>query len=194
MRLLRRILITAAITLGAIALGVYWIAPAVLTFYTARRAPHVARVVPRELKDLSILQTPGTKLSYFGYEFEVPWTDLDETQTKLSPKENPCKAVLTFRSGLRIAVTTIPPREWAKNLAAEMKVSPERVESAFGQSDYDFLKTLYEFTPDKMRYWNAYHAFGREQFLLIVKSIALSKWADSGHPESGLQGIPGRQH
>lgn len=193
MRLLRRVLITVAITLGVIALGVYWIIPAALTFGMARRAPPVARVVPKNLDDLSISQAPGTKLSYFGYEFEVPWTDLDQTQTKLSPAETPCKAVLTFRSGLRMAVTAIPPREWAKNLAAEMKVPQERVESAFGSSDYDFLKNLYEFTPDKMHYWNGYHALSREQFLLLVKSISLSKWADSGIFNIQNQGFKGFQ-
>jgi hypothetical protein len=172
---------------------VFWIAPAVLSFDMARKAPPVARVVPKNLDDLSISQALGTKLAYFGYEFEVPWTDLDQTQTKLSPAENPRKAVLTFRSGLRMAVTAIPPREWAKDLAAEMKVPQERVESTFGQSDYDFLKNLYEFTPAKMHYWDAYRTLSHEQFLLLVKSISLTKWADSGIFKIENQGFKGFQ-
>jgi len=40
------------------------------------------------LKDTSVSEAPGTKLSYFGYEFEVPWSDLDESQTKLYPAES----------------------------------------------------------------------------------------------------------
>jgi len=38
--------------------------------------------VPMELSDQSISDLPGRKLSYFGYEFEVPWNDLNEEKTK----------------------------------------------------------------------------------------------------------------
>ena len=82
MRLLRRILTTAAITLGVIALGAFWVAPVALSFDAARKASPVVRVVPTDLKDLSVSQTPGTKLSYVGYEFEIPRSDLDETRTR----------------------------------------------------------------------------------------------------------------
>ena len=38
----------------------------------ARRAPAV-KVAPLELADYSVAHSSGTTLSYFGYEFEVPW-------------------------------------------------------------------------------------------------------------------------
>jgi len=38
------------------------------------------------LKDLSTSTAPGRKLSYFGYEFDVPWDDLDEQKTRLVGK------------------------------------------------------------------------------------------------------------
>ncbi len=178
--MLRRIAIVGAAILIVIALGVYLV-PVVLSYYMSRQALHLVRVVPAELKDLSVSQAPGKKLSYFDYEFEVPWTDLDETQTKLFPKENPCKAVLTFRSGLRVSVTAIPPREWARNLSQEMKASPDRVESTFGKSDYAFLKNVYEFTPDRMHHWAiSQRVHSREQFLLIIKYAALLNSADTG--------------
>ncbi len=99
MRLLRRILATLAITLAVVFLGVEWIAPAALSYYAARKAPAVARIVPTELKDQTVSQAPGSRLSYFGYEFEVPWNDIDETQTKFYPKDKPTRVVLVFRSG-----------------------------------------------------------------------------------------------
>jgi len=113
-RLLRRILITVVITLAVILVGVYWVAPVALSFYAARKAPAVARIVPTDLKDISVSQAPGAKLSYVGYEFEVRWSDLDETQTKLYPTDKPEKTRvdLHFRSGLRVWVTAIPPRSW----------------------------------------------------------------------------------
>src|SRR5690349_11883015 len=40
--------------------------------YLTRKAPAV-RLAPAQLTDLSISRSSGRKLSYFGYEFEVPW-------------------------------------------------------------------------------------------------------------------------
>src|SRR6476620_3508106 len=130
-KLLRRILLTVFITLAVMFIGVQWIAPVALSFYAARKALPIARVVPADLKDKSVSPTPGRNLSYFGYEFEVPWSDLDETQTKLYPKDKPNKTRvdLHFRSGLRLLVTAIPPGSWATELSKDFNVPPQRVES-----------------------------------------------------------------
>lgn len=187
MRLLRRILITLVVTLAVVFVGVYWIAPVALSFYAAKKAPSVARIVPTDLKDKSVSETPGAKLSYFGYEFEVPWSDLDETQTKLYPKDKPTKnrVDLHFSSGLRLVVTAVPPREFVNGLPENFKVSPQAIESAFGRetmrSDYSFVKAVYEFTPDRMDHWAFSHGvFNRDEFLLIIKSIVPVKAAESG--------------
>jgi len=111
LRLLRRILVTLAITSAVVFVGVEWIAPVALSYYGARKAPAVARVVPTELKDQTVSQASGSRLSYFGYEFEVPWNDLDEAQTKLYPKDKPTRVVLVFQSGLRLMITALPARE-----------------------------------------------------------------------------------
>ena len=183
MKLLRRILLTVFITLAVIFVCVQWIAPVALSFYAAKKALPVARVVPSDLKDKSVSETPGKKLSYFGYEFEVPWSDLDETQTKLYPMDKPDKTRvdLRFRSGLRVLVNAIPPRSWSTELSTDFKVPPQRVESSFGESDYSFVKTVYEFTPEKMNHWSLSHrVHDREEFLLLVKSIALPRSAETG--------------
>jgi hypothetical protein len=182
-KLLRRILLTVFITLAVIFVGVQWIAPAALSFYAVRNALPVARIVPTDLKDKSVSETPGKKLSYFGYEFDVPWSDLDETQTKLYPNDKPDKTRvdLRFRSGLRVLVSAIPPRSWATELSTDFKVPLQRVESSFGESDYSFVKALYEFTPEKMNHWSLSHrVHDREEFLLLVKSIALPRSAETG--------------
>jgi hypothetical protein len=187
LRLLRRILITAAVTLVVAFAGMNWIAPVVLSFYAAKSAPPIASVVPADLQDQSISSVPGKKLSYFGYEFEIPWNDLDDAQTKFYPKDKTekNKADLRFRSGLRLTVTAIPPRQWAKDLPAEFKASPQVIEAAFGRetmkSDYAFIKTLYEFTPDKMNHWVfSPSGLNRDEILLLIKSIALPKAAETG--------------
>jgi hypothetical protein len=98
-------LVIGVITVAVIAIGVYWAGPVALSIWTARKVPNRVRLVPRDLEDGSISQVTGSKLSYFGYEFEVPWNDIDPALTKLYPKLNPNRVVLTFRSGLQLAVT-----------------------------------------------------------------------------------------
>jgi hypothetical protein len=182
-KLLRRILLTVFITLAAIFVGVQWIAPVALSFYAARNALPVARVVPADLKDKSVSETTGKKLSYFGYEFDVPWSDLDETQTKLYPKDklDKTRVDLRFRSGLCVLVYGIPPQSWATELSTDFKVPRQRVESSFGESDYSFVKALYELSPQNMNHWSLSHrVHDREEFLLLVKSIALPRSAETG--------------
>ena len=60
-----------------------------------RKKPVVKRV-PVELQDLSISQASGRKLAYFGYEFEIPWDDIDEAKSR-TVGEN--KAIIFFKSG-----------------------------------------------------------------------------------------------
>ena len=187
MRLLRRILLTFVITLTVIFVGVRWIAPIGLSYYAAKKAPPIVKVVPTELKDISVSQSPGTKVSYFGYQFEAPWTDLDENKTVFYPKEKPekNKVDLHFRSGLRLLVTALPARELVNALSKEYKVSSQALGRAFGpetmKSDYNFLKAVYDFTPDKMNHWNFSHGpVNRDELLLIIKSIVPTNAADSG--------------
>src|SRR5260370_12512596 len=49
------------------------------------------------------------------------------------------------------------------------------------KSDYRFSETLYEFTPDKMNHWAFFQSgLNRDEFLLIIKSMAGSKAAETG--------------
>src|SRR5690242_5408287 len=106
MKVLRRILIALVMVIAAFC----WIAPAGFV-YLAKTAPAVTRVVPTDLKDLSTSQAPGRKLSYFGYEFEVPWNDVDESQTKVMENRPNLKMVwVSFRSGLKLFVVFTPTR------------------------------------------------------------------------------------
>ena len=137
------------------------------------------------MKDQTISQAPGSRLSYFGYEFEVPWNDIDETLTKLYPKDQPSRVVLVFRSGLRLMITALPPRELINGISGELKTFPQNMESTFGheamKSDYNLVKILYEFTPDAMHHWNvSSRIFSREAMLLILKSLAPAKCAETG--------------
>jgi hypothetical protein len=48
----------------------------------ARKLPFV-KLTPVVLPDVAVSQKSGMNLSHFGYDFEVPWTDLDKEKTKI---------------------------------------------------------------------------------------------------------------
>ncbi len=61
----------------------------------------------------------------------------------------------------------------------------QKFEAVFGRgtatSDYEFVRSVYDFTPDKMHYWsltNAVHY--REEVVLMMKSIIPSGPAETG--------------
>jgi hypothetical protein len=150
MKILRRILITLVILFAA----QYFIVPAVVLYF-ARRAPAVTSVVPTDLKDLSVSQAPGTKLSYVGYDFEVPWSDLDKSQTQVSEGDPAFQiAGICFRSGLKLFISSAPPH----------KEYPE----------YALLKQIYAITPDRIHYWALFKGGQyRDARLLLAKSALL---------------------
>ena len=188
MKLARRILITVGVTLTITFIGIHWVAPVVFSLYSSRKALPITKVVPTELKDRSVSQATGTKLSYLGYEFEVPWSDLDESKTERYPQNKPDKSMarLHFRSGLQSIVITGPPHSMADQMTrTDFKMSPQAFTAVFGQqaadSDYEFMKRVLEFSPNKMHPWTLSTTLSsREQFLLLTKSIVPSKPAETG--------------
>jgi hypothetical protein len=136
---------------------VEFILPAALSSYLTKTAPAFVHVLPTELQDLSVSTAPGEKLSYLGYEFEVPWDDLDQAQTKQLSRGNSGtdSAWIFFRSGLKMLVTAAPADE--------------------ASSDYALAKLVYEFSPDKTHIWPPFPSNQYRQLMLLTsKSHILS--------------------
>lgn len=55
----------------------------------------VLSVIPQDLRDTAPSKQPGLKLSAYGYEFEVPWRDIDKDKTQSGESV----IVYYFRSG-----------------------------------------------------------------------------------------------
>ena len=187
MTILRRIVVTPLITCAVILAGGYWIAPIALSFYAANRVPATVRIVPTDLQDHSVSQTPGLRLTYLGYDFEVPWADLDSAKTTLYPKDRSDKTevVLGFRSGLRLVVTAVPAREFAHAFAPDFTMSAKQIDAVYGEgaatSDYAFARNVYNFSPDKMNYWSlSSEVHYRDDAMLNMKSILPAEPAATG--------------
>jgi hypothetical protein len=173
-RRLRRILISlGAIVLLCVLYAWFFGLQTMALFETrklARRAP-IVKETPRPLPDTSISWPPGTKLSYFGYEFEVPWSDLDDPKTKRGGKN----VVLTFRSGRLLRVGIAQPREFVNTILEQ--INPQSFRQFYGdlplQSDYAMWSLIANATPEKVNLLSSQQEAVGIPMLLVIKAIAV---------------------
>jgi hypothetical protein len=133
-------------------------------------------ITPVALTDLST-SAPAQKLSYLGYEFEVPWDDLDEQKTIHVHDWQ----LIVFRSGNSIVFYTSPPDEFVNSF---FKQDSGR-ESALARSyvdDYHFIDAALESTPGQIGLFTPVKHAARVIFLLLIKSIVMG----ANHDESGV--------
>lgn len=95
--------------------------------HMASKAPVKDRV-PVPLPDLSVSQATGTKLSYFGYSFEIPSNDVDPTRGKTWTN----RVVVAFKSGNAMMPTSFPPSDFVNGIATTFHVTPEKLCEGFG--------------------------------------------------------------
>jgi len=149
--------------------------------YLTRKAPAVS-MAPAQLADLSISRSPGRKLSYFGYEFEVPWNDVDESKSGIIPDSN--KAMIVFQSGNSLSVWHGSPRAFLNTVLANDKIDQNTLRRIVGdealQSDYALYRTISQMTPDKMTPFESQRDAANQALLLLVKGICMPTGADSG--------------
>jgi hypothetical protein len=155
---------------------------------TARKLPFVKRT-PVPLSDLSVSHAAGTTLSYFGYEFEVPWTDIDTEKTKIVGGN---KAIIAFRSGNVLSVWSGQPHEFMNYLLEEGKIDKDTFRKIYGdealQSDYNFKRLILETTPDKLTFFSDRRTAVSQGVLLMVKAICVG-----GDPNSGIFAVQGKE-
>lgn len=183
----RRIIL--GVGLGIIACCVYLWFFGIQTFclIQARRLARDAPVVtltPTEPPDLSISQAPGQKLDYFGYEFEVPWGDIDVAKTKIrEPNKLAAVAVITFRSGNSIAFWSAPPNGLVGKLQVmpgfDRKALAQLLGEEAAQSDYSLQRAILEVTPDQFSLLAPKREALHRQVLLTMKTV-LPRGAEFG--------------
>src|SRR4029077_7681975 len=114
---------------------------ALVVRYSYRKMPDVARP-PVALSDLSISNVSHRKISYFGYEFEIPWDDTDEQKDKPGGQIH----VTAFRSGNAFWFSTFPPKEFVNEIMKVNKLDPQSFKQVYGddafESDYGFKSRM----------------------------------------------------
>lgn len=130
--------------------------------------------VPAALPDLAISPS-GMKLSYFGWQFEAPWTDLDLSKTKPIGKPPWQWQVIGFHSGRRIIFVRRPANQWSKLLFPPNDSYTEKAYNrwlfgADASSDYLFTHAMLEATPDQITPFTFRGEGARLTLLLMFKS------------------------
>src|SRR5215467_12802123 len=119
--------------------------------YLTRKTPAVS-MAPAALADSSVSPEPGKKLTYFGYQFEVPWSDVDEAKSGLIADQN--KAMIVFQSGNTLSVWQGSPRAFLNAVLSNDKIDQNTLRRIVGdealQSDFALYRTILQMTPDKM--------------------------------------------
>jgi hypothetical protein len=146
--------------------------------YTYRKMPDVARS-PVPLSDLSISKIPHRTASYFGYEFELPWDDVDEQKDKTVGTIH----VSYSRSGNAFWFSTFPPKEFVNGLMKMAKLDPQGFRELYGdeafESDYAFHQKMLKLTPSEITPFVSRRQAVAGQMLLLIKAISMPK-AGSG--------------
>src|SRR5215469_1161891 len=149
--------------------------------YLTRKTPAVS-TAPAQLTELSISRSPGRKLSYFGYEFEVPWNDVDEAKTGVIPDKN--RAMIVFQSGNTLSVWQGSPRAFLNSVLSNDKIDQNTLRRIVGdealQSDYALYRTILQMTPDKMTPFESQSDAANQALLLLVKRLCMPPGARSG--------------
>ncbi len=178
----RRILIFLAIA-GLLCFAYLWFFGMAAMFalearYVGWKMPVVKRT-PVELPDQSIAQAPGRRLSYFGYDFEVPW-EIDEAKSKSAGKMQ----LVAFRSGNALLVSKMAPKEFVNSFLSSSRGDQAGLRGLYGddalRSDYSLTRLILEATPNKVGLLTPRRQAVGQTMLLVVKGIMIPQGGESG--------------
>ncbi len=155
----------------------------------------ILNLTPQSLRNAAASSAEGMKLSHAGFEFEVPWADIDKEKTKVAAN----LAVFTFRSGRVLMFYGPSPKhedllsEFEKQMGDKEK---QNLRKLFGpeatRTNYAFHEAMLEETPAELRPWMSYREAVRSSMLLMAKAIS-SVGGETGLFRAGAHGWKGFQ-
>ena len=135
----------------------------------------ILNLTPRGLPTVVASSAEGMKLLHAGFEFEVPWADLDKEKSKLAGN----LVVFAFRSGR--AIMFYGPSPTHEDLLSELEKQMgdkenQNLRKLFGpeatKTNYAFHKSMLEETPAELRPWMSQREAVRSSMLLMIKAIS----------------------
>lgn len=178
----KRILVALAIVV--VAGGIYtWFfgvqtGCALIARYNYRKVPE-ALMVPTPLPDSSTSKVAHREVSYFGYEFELPWDDVDDQKSKTVGQIH----VTAFHSGNVFWFSVFPPKTLINGVMKTVQLDPQRFQQLYGaeafESDFNFHQVMLEMTPSQINPFVSRKQAVTGMTLLLMKAISMPP-ADSG--------------
>jgi hypothetical protein len=131
----------------------------------------IVKSVPVELKDMSVSDVKGERLSFKEAEFEVPWNDVDEEKTRITGNW----ALFHFRSGNSIILCVTPPDGFIADMAKSKTPDPELFKEIYGpevlRSDYALHKAIFETTPSQITLLTPANRAAGLSSVIFIKAI-----------------------
>jgi hypothetical protein len=154
-----RVLILVGVCVAGVGIYLWFYGPqtgmALIARYKFGKVPGVWKR-PVALTDLSVSNIPHKKVSYFGYELELPWDDVDEQKERINWSIH----LTCFHSGNAFWFSIFPPKNFLNELQKSAKLDAGMVRQVFGdevtQSDYAFFKqTLGAYSAERQSFYAA---------------------------------------
>jgi hypothetical protein len=178
----KRLLVWLGSSVLAVAVYVWFFGVAAMATFQARyvgRKFPVVKMTPTALQDSSMLAGPIQKLTYAGFEFEVPWT-VDETKTR---QISPTSEVIAFTSGNAIWFSRIPRKDFVHTFRKCSGLDEGGLRQLFGDavdSDYALHKLILNSTPEKIGLLSGRREAVAGAMLLLYKGMMMSGDAETG--------------
>lgn len=135
--------------------------------------------IPKDLPDRSICKSAVRKVSYLGYEFEIPW-EVDDEKTRFVGRMQ----LISLRSGNAILFSRMAPGEFVQTFSSSSKVSFNDLKKLYGpdalDSDYALHRRILDATPAKVTPFSSRSDAVSSAMLVMVKGIMLPAAAESG--------------
>ena len=146
------------------------------TFFTlwarnvGRKVP-IVKTVPVDLKDLSISQAKGERVSFMGGEFEVPWDDVEQEKTRVVGNW----LIVPFRSGKSIVLCVEAADGFIADMTKSKTPNPELFKAMYGpevlRSDYALHKAIFETTPSEINLFTPANRAAGLGSVILIKAI-----------------------
>lgn len=151
------------------------------------------RMAAQALLDYSVSDAPGTTLSYFGYEFEVPWNTSFKERTV-----GKALVQLKFQSGQDV-LFDVPANQSGllTEIVQDQSLKMGYLQLVFGdlmnRSAYDQYGVLLNTTPESIRAFGPRADAVRGVTILTIKAIAFGPGLETGAFSFALPGKRGFQ-
>jgi hypothetical protein len=169
----RRILVASTIVWLALGLPLLIYARPLMLLYMVKRKTRTASdlwIVPRPLLDISIEHSAGRKFTYYGYQFEAPWTELKQQKT------SPSMELLYFSNGF-VLMFHDPAQsvDQLKFLTSRGSGNEAELKDLFGKeatgSNYALRSRILNLTPRDLRLSFSRRKMMANSVLLMLKPI-----------------------